>query len=161
MGKDAKYVVRLDAEEREQLHTLVDKGRGSKSVRKRARILLKTDESEQGPGWTDERAAEFAEVGLSTVHRVRQQLGPHDKVYEGPLRGRDRLVAAEVGDQGRVPLGQCQSRACPLVDGSCPERVHGTTERPEAVCLRQVRPVLPSCSRWSRLPARMPIALEV
>ena len=31
MGKDAKYVVRLDAEEREQLQTLVDKGRGSKS----------------------------------------------------------------------------------------------------------------------------------
>ena len=73
MGKDAKYVVRLDVEEREQLQTLVDKGRGSKSVRKRARILLKTDESEQGPSWPDERAAEFAEVGLSTVHRVRQQ----------------------------------------------------------------------------------------
>ncbi len=78
MGKDAKYVdakyvVRLGVEEREQLQAMIDKGRGSKSVRKRARILLKADEAEQGPGWTDERVAEFAEVGHSTVHRIRQR----------------------------------------------------------------------------------------
>ena len=73
MGKDAKYVVRLGVEEREQLQAMIDKGRGSKSVRKRARILLKADESEQGLGWTDEHVAEFAEVGLSTVHRIRQR----------------------------------------------------------------------------------------
>ena len=35
MGKDAKYLVRLDADEREQLQALVDEGRGSKSVRSR------------------------------------------------------------------------------------------------------------------------------
>ena len=40
MGKDAKYVVRLDGEERVELQKLVDEGRGSKSVRKRARVLL-------------------------------------------------------------------------------------------------------------------------
>jgi len=73
MGKDAKYIVRLGVEERGQLQAMIDKGRGSKSVRKRARILLKADESEQGPGWTDERVAEFAEVGFSTVHRIRQR----------------------------------------------------------------------------------------
>ena len=71
MGKDAKYVVRLDAEERARLQTLLDEGRGSKSVRVRARILLKADESKQGPGWSDPRVAEFAEASLSTVHRVR------------------------------------------------------------------------------------------
>jgi len=52
----------------------VDVGRGSKSVRQRARVLLKADSGPEGPAWTDERAAEFAEVSLSTVHRVRQQL---------------------------------------------------------------------------------------
>ncbi len=73
MGKDAKYVVRLEVAEREQLQDLVDRGRGSKSVRQRARVLLKADEAADAPAWTDERVAEFAEVSVSTVHRVRQQ----------------------------------------------------------------------------------------
>ena len=72
MGKDAKFIVRLDAAERQQLQSLVDEGRGSKSVRQRARVLLKTDQAVGAPSWTDERVAEFAEVSLSTVHRVRQ-----------------------------------------------------------------------------------------
>ena len=73
MGKDAKYIVRLEADEREQLQTLVDEGRGAKSVRQRARVLLKADQAEGAPGWSDERVAEFAEVSLSTVHRVRER----------------------------------------------------------------------------------------
>lgn len=73
MGKDAKYVVRLEPEERERLRSLVDGGRGSKSMRQRARVLLKADQAEGAPGWTDERVAEFAEVSLSCVHRVRQR----------------------------------------------------------------------------------------
>lgn len=73
MGKDAKYVVRLEPDERERLQSLVDRGRGSKSERQRARVLLKADQAEGAPGWIDERVAEFAEVGLSTVHRVRQR----------------------------------------------------------------------------------------
>ena len=73
MGKDDKYVVRLDAEERVELQSMVDEGRRSKSVRQRARILLKVDESQSGSAGTDERAAEFAEVSLSTAHRVRQR----------------------------------------------------------------------------------------
>jgi transposase len=73
MGKEAKHVVRLGAEDREWLQTLVRKGGVSASVLKRARVVLKADASPQGPGWSDERIAEFAEVGLSTVYRVRQR----------------------------------------------------------------------------------------
>jgi hypothetical protein len=73
MGKDAKYVVRLEPEERQRLQALVDGGRGSKSARQRARVLLKADQAEGAPAWTDERVAEFAEVSLSCVHRVRQR----------------------------------------------------------------------------------------
>lgn len=72
MGKDAKYIVTLTDEERQQLQELVDEGRGSKSARQRARVLLKADQAEGAPAWPDERVAEFAEVSLSTVHRVRQ-----------------------------------------------------------------------------------------
>jgi transposase len=73
MGKEAKYIVRLEADERQQLQWLVDVGRVSKPVRQRARVLLKADQAEGGPGWPDERVAEFAEVSLSTVHRVRER----------------------------------------------------------------------------------------
>ena len=91
MGKDAKYVVRLEGEERIELQNLVDEGRGSKSVRQRARVLLKADESENGPAWKDERVAEFAEVSLSTVHRVRQRFveqGFEAAVYRKPATDR-------------------------------------------------------------------------
>lgn len=91
MGKDAKYVVRLADEERVELQTLVDEGRGSKSVRKRARVLLKADEADDGPAWRDERVAEFAEVSLSTVHRVRQRFveqGFEAAVYRKPATDR-------------------------------------------------------------------------
>jgi transposase len=73
MSKDAKFVVRLTEEERSKLQVMVDEGRGSKSVRQRARVLLKTDASDAGPGWIDERAAEFAEVSIRTVERVRRR----------------------------------------------------------------------------------------
>ncbi len=74
MGKEAKYVVRLSDEERRQLQAIVDEGSGAKETRQRARVLLKADQSKRGPAWSDERTAEFAEVSLSTVHRVRQRL---------------------------------------------------------------------------------------
>ncbi len=73
MGKEAKHVVRLGAEDRERLQALIRKGSASASVLKRASVLLKADASPQGPRWSDERIAEFAKVGLSTVHRVRQR----------------------------------------------------------------------------------------
>ena len=91
MSKDDKYVVRLDVKERVELQSMVDEGRRSKSVRQRARILLKVDESPSGSVWTDERAAEFAEVSLSTAHRVRQRFveaGCEAAVYRKPSRNR-------------------------------------------------------------------------
>lgn len=91
MGKDAKYVVRLDDEERVELQSMVDNGLGSMSVRKRARVLLKADESDQGPAWTDEHVAEFAEVSVSTVYRVRQRFVEHGfnaAVYRKPATDR-------------------------------------------------------------------------
>jgi transposase len=73
VGKEEKHVVRLGAKDRERLQVLIRKGSASASVVKRAQVLLKADASPQGPGWSDERIAVFAKVGLSTVHRVRQR----------------------------------------------------------------------------------------
>jgi transposase len=73
MGIEAKHVVRLVAKDRKRLQALMRKGRASTSAVKRAQVLLKADASLPGPKWSDARIAEFAEVGLSTVHRVRQR----------------------------------------------------------------------------------------
>jgi transposase len=74
MGKDVKYVVRLSAEERQSLERLVATKRVAAVKSLRARMLLKADVGEEGAGWTDEAIAEAFEVGLSTVHRLRQRL---------------------------------------------------------------------------------------
>ena len=99
MGKEAKYVVRLSGEERRQLQTMVDEGSGSKATRQRARVLLKADESKRGPKWSDERTAEFAEVSLSTVHRVRQrfEILPSRFLTEGLLLSFGAGFCAAVG----------------------------------------------------------------
>jgi hypothetical protein len=47
-----KYVVRLSAEEREQLASLIRSGKQSAQLLTKARILLKADVSEAGEGWS-------------------------------------------------------------------------------------------------------------
>lgn len=72
MEKQVKYVVRLEAEERQQLLDLVAKGKRAAAVLTRARILLKADAGADGPDWKDDDVVEALETSLSTVHRVRQ-----------------------------------------------------------------------------------------
>src|SRR5271165_1770781 len=48
-----KYVVRLNADEREQLEALIRKGKSPAQRLLKARILLKADVSEAGEGWSD------------------------------------------------------------------------------------------------------------
>jgi transposase len=67
-----KYIVRLTAEERAHLEDLIRTGKRAASALIHARILLKADGGEGGPGWDDERIAEAVECGTSTVYRVRQ-----------------------------------------------------------------------------------------
>jgi transposase len=74
MGKEAKYVVRLTIEERAMLGSLVADRRAAADKRLRARMLLKADVGVGGPGWADEKIAEAFEVGVSTIHRLRQRL---------------------------------------------------------------------------------------
>ena len=66
-------VVRLTEEERARLHTLV--GSGSAPARRLppARLLLKANQGEAGPGWTDQVIATALEGGRATVARVRQR----------------------------------------------------------------------------------------
>ena len=69
-----KYVVRLSAEEREQLETLIRKGKGPAQRLLKARILLKADVSDAGPGWSDSKIIAALDTSASMVYRVRLQL---------------------------------------------------------------------------------------
>jgi Homeodomain-like domain len=69
-----KYVVRLSNTEREELDTIVRTGKRSARQITKARILLKADVSETGPGWSDSQIATALEISEDTVSRTRQRL---------------------------------------------------------------------------------------
>ncbi len=69
-----RYVVRLDADEREQLEALIRKGKSPAQRLLKARILLKADASEVGEGWSDSRIIAGLDTSPSMVYRVRKQL---------------------------------------------------------------------------------------
>jgi len=77
----AKYEVCLTAEERGFLEAIVSTGRGAAARIRRARILLKTDVSVAGPGWSDARIAEALETGAPTAHRVLRCLVEEGRRY--------------------------------------------------------------------------------
>ncbi len=69
-----KYVVRLSQKERSDLRKLLISGRGSGRMFTRVRILLKADQSDEGPAWSDEKISESFDVTVQTIERVRKQL---------------------------------------------------------------------------------------
>lgn len=66
-----KYAVKLTEAERARLRTLVGSGSGPARMLTHARILLKANRGEGGPGWTDAAIAAALEVHPATVGRVR------------------------------------------------------------------------------------------
>ena len=69
-----KYIVQLTSEERETLRKLTTSGRNSARIFTRARILLKADQGDDGPGWSDENISEALDVTVQTIEKVRKQL---------------------------------------------------------------------------------------
>lgn len=136
----------------------MDQGRGSKSARQRARVLLKTDGGPQGPGWTDERTAEFAEVRLSTVHRVRQQFV--EEGFEAALRTRRPSPNRQYRKLDGAGEAQLIATACSgPPEGRCRWTLHLLAERlvelqvVESTSHECVRATLKktSCSRTARI----------
>ena len=68
-----KYIVTLTQEEREELKAVISRGKGAARKLMHARILLKADAEEGGPGWDDDAIAEGLDVGRATVERVRKE----------------------------------------------------------------------------------------
>ena len=87
-----RYVVRLSADEREQLDTLISKGKSPAQRLLKARILLKADVSEAGEGWSDSRIIKALETSVSMVYRVRKQLV--EEGFEAVLSRKQRATPA-------------------------------------------------------------------
>ncbi len=90
-----RYVVRLSADEREQLEALIRKGKSPAQRLLKARILLKADVSEAGEGWSDSRIIEALETSVSMVYRVRKQLV--EEGFEASLSRKHRATPAVAG----------------------------------------------------------------
>src|SRR5438552_19171790 len=68
-----KYLVTLTTEERTALQEVIAKGKGAARRLAHARILLRADESPDGPACTDVANAAAVEVGTATVERIRRR----------------------------------------------------------------------------------------
>lgn len=110
-----KYVVNLTEQERQELQHLIAAGKASARKLMHARILLKADESTEGPAWPDQRISEALEVGLSTIARVRQQI-----VEQGLEEALNRRPQPE-RPQKRKLDGELEARLVALTCGPKPE----------------------------------------
>src|SRR5260370_42447947 len=85
-----RYVVRLSGDEREQLETLIRKGKSPAQRLLKARIFLKADVSEDGEGGSDSRIIGALETSASMVYRVRKQLV--EEGFEAMVRRKPRAA---------------------------------------------------------------------
>ena len=113
-----KYPVILTEAQREHLKSLIAAGTAPARKLTHARILLKADQSPEGPGWVDEQVADAVEVSQPTVARVRKQYfeegleaalnrRPPNREYHRKLDGKQeaRLVALACSEP---PQGQAR-----------------------------------------------------
>ena len=96
------FRVSLTSEQRAEIRTLIGSGTAQARLLTRARILLKADHGEDGPGWSDAAIAAALDLHSGTVRRIRRQfvtdvLAPTlerkrpDRVYERSLDGRQEV----------------------------------------------------------------------
>ena len=67
-----KFIVELGLQERAQLHALIAKGKAPAKTILKARILLKADQAEGGPGWLDDQILKALDTNLTMVSRTRE-----------------------------------------------------------------------------------------
>lgn len=109
-----KYIVKLTDEERNGLERIISVGKDAARKILHARILLKADESEEGPSWKDEQISEALEVSLSTIFRVRPRF-----VEEGT----DAAISRHKGSGIRDPKidGECEAHLVALTCSTAPD----------------------------------------
>jgi len=109
-----RHTVVLSEEERARLHTLIGQGAAPARALTHARILLKANQGEAGPSWTDAAIAAALEVNPATVARVRQRYAA-----AGLDAALDRKPPAR--EYRRTLDGQQEARLVALACSAAPE----------------------------------------
>ena len=109
-----KYPVILTETERDELKRLIVAGTAPARKLTHARVLLKADQSREGPGWADERIAEAVEVSQPTISRIRKQY-----VEEGLKAALNRRAPRR--EYHRKLDGEQEARLIALACGTPPE----------------------------------------
>ena len=109
-----KYRVTLTDEERHELQQRLSKGKAAARKLLHARILLKADESEGQPGWSDEAIHVALDVSISTIERVRERF-----VTEGLLAALEQQAPRR--EYKRKLDGAQEAHLVALVCGQPPE----------------------------------------
>lgn len=108
-----KYHVTLADGERSMLGDLLSAGKAPTRTLTHARILLKADESDSGPAWSDEAIRKALDVGLSTVARVRERF-----VEEGLEAALERHKPRR--DYSHLVDGECEAHLVALACSAPP-----------------------------------------
>src|SRR5580693_10056928 len=138
-----KYVVRLSAEERERLDTLIRSGKHAARKLLKARILLKADVSEAGEGWSDSQIAEALDTSIDTVARTRQQLV--EEGFEAVLVRKHSPASA----RPRIFDGASEAKLIALACSPPPKgRKRWTLQLLEEAVVELQRPPLATLGRW-------------
>lgn len=111
-----KYIIRLTGEERQELGHLINIGKTQAYRIKHANILLAVDAD--GPGWSDEQAAEAFRCHGNTVRNVRQRLveqgmeaalarkpqemPSRQRIFDGEKEARLLAIACSAPPEGRA-----------------------------------------------------------
>lgn len=68
-----KYIVKLTDEQKQHLEKLITSGTSPARMLTRARILLKSDQSKNGPNWSYEKIVEAFDVSEMLIRDVRKR----------------------------------------------------------------------------------------
>ena len=107
-----KYLVTLTADERAYLSELARTGQAAAYKLTHARTLLKADQADGGPAWSDERIAQALEVSVATVERLRQRFveqGPEAALCRKKQDRPSRAAALDGAAQARLIALACSA----------------------------------------------------
>jgi hypothetical protein len=98
-----KYRVKLSDDERQELERLVRRGAAGWKLR-RAQALLKCDEGEGGPGWSDAQIAEAFDVTTRSLESWRKQAVEHGPLSLLERKAQDRSWRRKLDGAGEAAL---------------------------------------------------------
>ena len=113
-----KYIVRLEAEERQRLEQLVRIGKGAAYKIRHANILLAVDQAKDGPKLKDKQVAKVLGVAVRSIENLRQrcveqgleaclerkkQVRPSvERMFDGEKEAKLIAIACSQAPQGRA-----------------------------------------------------------